>query len=82
MLTLNAKLDADSLLYLLSHLNAMATQYTCSLNSIHCPYSEVIIVHIHIPVHSPWLPGYISVMQTILVILTILEINELYTLNG
>ena len=25
---------------------------------------------IHIPVHFPWLPGYINVMQTILVILT------------
>ena len=26
--------------------------------------------HIHIPVHSPWLPGYISVVQTILATLT------------
>ena len=25
----------------------------------------------HIPVHSPWLPGYIDFMQTILIILTI-----------
>ena len=24
-----------------------------------------------IPVHSPWLPGYIDVMQTVLVILTV-----------
>ena len=38
MLTLNAKLDADSLLYLLSHLNAMATQCTCSLNSTYQPH--------------------------------------------
>ena len=24
-----------------------------------------------IPVHSPWLPGYIDIMQTILIILTV-----------
>ena len=54
-------------------LNVMATQYTCSFNGIyhphwlvqgsrHCPL-------MHIPVHSPWLPGYNHVMQTILVTL-------------
>ena len=31
----NTKFDADSLLYLLI-LNAMATQYTCSFNSVYC----------------------------------------------
>ena len=55
-------------------LNVTATQHTCSLNGICCPlwlaqwshhYS-----HMRIPVHSPWLPGYINVAQTILVILT------------
>ena len=35
MFKLNAIFDADSLLYSLS-LNAMATQYPCSLNSIYC----------------------------------------------
>ena len=34
---LNAKFDADSLLYLLI-LNAMATQYTCSFNSVYCSH--------------------------------------------
>ena len=55
-------------------LTVMATQYTRSLNGIyhlhwlvqwshHCS-------HMCISVHSPWLPGYINVPQTILVILT------------
>ena len=38
MFKLNAKSDADSLLYSLSHLNVMATQYTCSLNGVYCPH--------------------------------------------
>ena len=53
-------------------LNATATQYTCWLKGVthwlvqwshHCS-------HMCIPVSSPWLPGYIDVMQTILIILT------------
>ena len=56
-------------------LNATATQYTHSLNGIYCPCWLVQwsyhCLHIHIPVHSPWLPDYIDVVQTILVILTI-----------
>ena len=53
-------------------LNVMATQYTWLLNGIYhshwliqrsCPCSRM-----HIPVHSPWLPGYIDVAQTILII--------------
>ena len=55
-------------------LNATATRYTCSVNRVyrprwlvqwshHCP-------HMCIPVHSPWLPGYMDVAQTILVLLT------------
>ena len=55
-------------------LNVMATQYTCSLNNIHHPHWLVQwshhCSHMGIPVHSPWLPGYIDVMQNILVILT------------
>ena len=51
----------------------MATQYTCSLNSVYCPLWLVQwschCSHMHIPVRSPWLPGHINVMQTILVIL-------------
>ena len=55
-------------------LNAMVTQCTCSLTSVYC---HLWLVQwrrhcscMHIPVHSPWLPGYIDVLQTILIILT------------
>ena len=55
-------------------LNVIATQYTCSLNSIYCPHWLVQwschCSHMCIPVHSPWLPGYNDVTQTILIILT------------
>ena len=55
-------------------LNAMATQYACSLNGV-CYSHWPVQWSRHcscmcIPVHSPWLPGYINVVQTILVILT------------
>ena len=56
-------------------LNTMATQDTCSLNSIYHPKWLVQWWHhfscMHIPVHSPWLPGYINLMQTVLIILTV-----------
>ena len=96
---LNAKVDADSLLYLLSHfecdkiwckfivllsqvtLNAAATQYTCFLSSIYCPYwISQWSCHCSckcIPVHSPWLPGYTDVTQTILVILTMAGLPDI-----
>ena len=49
-------------------------QYKYSLNSIYCPHWLVQwsphCSHMHIPVHSPWLPDYINVVQTILIILT------------
>ena len=55
-------------------LNVRTTQYTCSLNSIYHLHWLVQWSHhcsvMCIPVHSPCLPGYISVAQTILVILT------------
>ena len=48
-------------------LNAMATQYTCSFNSLYHPHWLVQwshhCSHICIPVHSPWLPGYICVAE-------------------
>ena len=73
MFKLNTKFDADSLLYLLI-LNVMATQYTCSLSGVYCPFWLVQWSHhcspMHIPVHFPWLPGYISAAQTILILLT------------
>ena len=55
-------------------LNVTVTQYMCSLNGIYCPHWLVQwshhCSHMCIPVHSPWRPGYMDVMHTILVILT------------
>ena len=55
-------------------LNVMATQYTCSLNGVYCPHWLVQwsphCSTMCIPVYSPWLPGYINVAHTVLVILT------------
>ena len=52
-------------------LNVTATQCTCSLNGLYHPPWPVQWSHhcscTHIPVHSPWRPGDISVMQTIIV---------------
>ena len=56
-------------------LNAMAKQYTCPLNCVYRPHWLVEwshhCPHMRTPVHSPWLPGYINVLQTVLVILTV-----------
>ena len=56
-------------------LNAMATQYTCSLNAIYYPHWLVQwshhCLHMYILAHSPWLPGYIDVIQTVLVTLIV-----------
>ena len=74
MFKLNAKFDAVSLLYLLSHFECKATQYTCSLNGIYCFHWLIQWSHhcscMCIPAHPPWMPGYIDVMKTILIILT------------
>ena len=54
-------------------LNVTATQYTCSLNGIyHLHWLVQWSCHcsrMRIPVYSPWLPGYIGVAQTVLLIL-------------
>ena len=55
-------------------LNVMTTQYTCSLNGVYHPH-WLVQWSCHcspmcIPVHSPWLPGYIDVVQIVLVILS------------
>ena len=69
----STKSDTDSLLYPVI-LNVMATQYTCSCNSVHHPHWlgqwGRPCSHMCIPVHPPWLPGYIDVMQTIFIVLT------------
>ena len=55
-------------------LNATATQYTCSLNGVYRPHWLVQWSHhcsrMCIPVHSPWLPGYINVSKTVRLIVT------------
>ena len=55
-------------------LNAIITQYTYSLNSVYRPHWLVQwschCSPMHIPVQSPWLPDYINVVQTVLIILT------------
>ena len=55
-------------------LNVMATQCTCALDGIYLPHWLVHWSHrsrTHIPVHSPWPPGYIiNITQTVLIILT------------
>ena len=46
-------------------LNVTATQYTCSLNGTYRPHlvqRSHYCSLMHIPVHSPWLPGYTTVM--------------------
>ena len=54
-------------------LNAMATQYTRSLNGVYHPHWLVqwggCYLCMHIPVCSPWLPRYIDVTQTIFTVL-------------
>ena len=53
-------------------LDATAIRYTCSLNDIDCPHWLAQWSHhcslMHIPVHSPWLPGYTDVTQTLTVV--------------
>ena len=74
MFKLNAKFDADSLLYSLSHFEC--NSYTVHMLTQQCLTPHWLVQwsrhcsHMGIPVHSPWLPGYIDVMQTIVVILT------------
>ena len=74
MFKLNAKFDADSLLYSLSH-------FECNGHTVHTltqwfpppPLTSTVklsLFNMHIPGHSPWLPGYIYVTQTFLLILT------------
>ena len=74
MFKFNAKFDADSLLYSLSHfewdsltIHMLTQEYLLPPLTITVKLS---LFTLHIPVHSPWLPGYIDVAQTILLILT------------
>ena len=71
MFQLNVEFDADSLLFLLN-LNVMA-----SLSSVYHPNWLVQWSHhcscMRIPVHCPWLPGYINAAQTVLIVLTMVR---------
>ena len=74
MFKLNAKFDADSLFYLLSHFECNGHTVHMLTQCIYCPHWLVQwshqCSHMCVPVHSPWLPGYTDVVQTILIILT------------
>ena len=82
MFKLKAKFSVDLFLYSLSHFEATATQYTCSLSGVYHPHWLVQwshhCSHMCIPVHSPWLPGYINVMQTVLIILTMAGLFDFF----
>ena len=85
MFQLNTKFDADSLLWRFTQsFWIRATQYTCSLTGIYHPPGLVqwsrSCSHMHIPAHSPWLPGYIDVIKTVLVIITMVGLfpDKLY----
>ena len=75
MLKLNAKFDADLLLYSLSHFECdghtvhMLTQW-CLPSLLTNTAESSLFTHACVPVHSPWLPGYTDVVQTILLVLT------------
>ena len=62
MFKLNAKFDADSLLYLLSHFQCDG--HTVHMHTQQCLYPHWPVQwschcsHVCIPVHCPWLPGY------------------------
>ena len=74
MFKLNAKSDADSLLYLLSH-------FECNSHMVHLltqqrlvsPVTSTVKLSLFTHAHSSlpaWLPGYIDVVQTVFIILT------------
>ena len=71
----HAKFNTDPLLYLLSHFECdghtvhMLTQWRLPppLNIVQCRHHCSLMC---VPAHSPWLPSYFDVMQTVLVTLT------------
>ena len=76
---LNAKFDADSLLYLLRNFECNGhTVHVLTQGRLPPPLTRTVksslFTHMRIPVHSLfyqcWLPGYINGAQTILIILT------------
>ena len=74
MLKLNKKSDADSLLYLLSRFECNGhTVHMLTQRHLPSPVTSTVklLLFMHIPAHSPGLPGYMDVPQTILIILTV-----------
>ena len=77
MFKLNAKFDADSLLYSLSH-------FECDSHTVHMltqwcllpPLTSTVRLSdcSHMPIPVLWLQGYIDVVQTILIILTMVGV--------
>ena len=73
MFKLKAKFDVDLLLSSLSH-------FACDGHTVHTLNQQHVVTPLtstmksslfkRIPVHSPWLPGYIDEVQTVPVILT------------
>ena len=59
-------------------MNVTVTHYTCSLNSVYCLHWQLqwsrLCSPMRMPVHSLWLPGYSDVVQTVLVMLTIVRL--------
>ena len=75
MFKLNAKFDADSLLYSLNHFQCDV--HTAHMHTVRClppPLTNTVklsVFNMCIPVHSPWPPGYVDVTQIILVLLKV-----------
>ena len=71
MFKLNAKSDADLLLYSLSHFECNGcTAHMLTQRCLSPPLSSTVkssLSHTCIQVHSPWLPNYSNVVETILV---------------
>ena len=80
---LNAKFNADSLLYLLKSFWMQQLHSTCALNGIYCPHWLVQwgchCSHMNIQ-STLWLPGYSNLVQTVLVILTMAGLLCVYCL--
>ena len=74
MFKLNVKFDADSLLYSLSYFERDGhTQHTLTQWRLPPPLTSTVSCHrsrMRVPVLSPWLPGDMHVVQTVLVVLT------------
>ena len=73
MFKCNTIFDADPLLYSLSFRMWWSTVHMLTQQCPLSPLTSRVKYHcscVHILVHTPWLPGYVDVAQTVLVILT------------